>query len=96
MYNIYENLAAIHMKKTTLYNNKPIYLGTCILDLSKTLMYDFYYDYIKTKYGNRATLLFTDTDSVVYNIQTNDIYADIANDIDGRCDTSEYPKRSIV
>ena len=62
------------------------------LDLSNTLMYNFHYDYIKTKYRNRATLLFIDTDSVVYNIQTNDVYMDIANDIDGRFDTSEYSK----
>ena len=58
-----ENLIAVHMKKTKLYFNKPVYLGMSILDLSKSLMYDFRYNYIKTKYGDKAKLLFTDTDS---------------------------------
>jgi len=52
-----ENLIAIHMKRTKLFYNKPIYLGMCILDISKTLMYDFHYDYIKTKYGDKGKLL---------------------------------------
>ena len=57
-----ENLIAVHMKKTKLYFNKPVYLGMNILDLSKSLMYDFHYNYIKTKYGDRAKLLFIDID----------------------------------
>ena len=57
-----ENLIAVHMKKTKLYFNKPVYLGMSILDLSKSLMYDFHYNYIKAKYGDKAKLLFTDTD----------------------------------
>ena len=57
-----ENLIAVHMKKTKLYFNKPVYLGISILDLSKSIMYDFHYNYIKTKYGDNAKLLFTDTD----------------------------------
>ena len=64
----------------------------CIFDLNKTLMNDFNWNYIKTNYGNGTTLLLTDTDSVVYDIQTNDVYADITEDVDGRFDTSEYPK----
>ena len=87
-----ENLIAIHMKRTKLYYNKPIYLGMSILDLSKTLMYDFHYNYIKSKYGDRAKLLFTDTDSLAYEIKTDDFYADIAPDIRSRFDTSDYPK----
>src|SRR5688572_17495544 len=86
-----ENLIAIHMKRTKLYYNKPIYLGMCILDLSKTLVYDFHYNYIKKKYEDRAKLLFTDTDSLAYEIKTEDFYADIAPDIRSRFDTSDYP-----
>ena len=87
-----ENLVAVHMKRTKIEYNKPIYLGMCILDLSKTLMYDFHYNYIKKKYGDRASLLFTDTDSLSYEIKTEDFYADIAADVEERFDTSDYPK----
>ena len=86
-----ENLIAIHMKKTKLVFNKPVYLGMCILDLSKTLMYDFHYNYIKTKYGSKAKLLFTDTDSLAYEIQTEDFYKDISGDIASKFDTSNFP-----
>jgi len=87
-----ENLIAVHMKRTKLVYNKPIYLGMCILDLSKTLMYDFHYNYIKKKYGDDAMLLFTDTDSLAYEIKTENFYKDINNDIESRFDTSGYPE----
>ena len=86
-----ENLVAVHMKKTQLYCNKPGYLGTSILDLSKSLMYDFPYSYIKTKYGDKAKLLFTDTDSLAYDIKSKDFYKDINPDIEKRFGTSDYP-----
>ena len=72
-----ENLIATQMKKTKLYFNKQVYLGMSILNLSKSLMYDFQYNYIKTKYGNKAKLLVTDTDSLAQEIRTNDFYKDI-------------------
>ena len=87
-----ENLISVHMKKTSLTMNKPVYLGMCILDLSKTIMYDFHYNYIKTKYGNKAKLLFTDTDSFMYEIETEDFYKDISEDVKDRFDTSDYPE----
>ena len=86
-----ENLIAIHMKRTKLLYNKPIYLGMCILDISKTHMYDFHYNYIKAKYDEAAKLLFTDTDSLCYEIKTEDFYSDISADVESKFDTSEYP-----
>ena len=85
-----ESLVSVHMKKTSLTMNKPVYLGMSILDLSKTLMYDFHYNYVIAKYGNKAKLLFTDTDSFLYEIQTEDFYKDISGDVKDRFDTSEY------
>ena len=76
-----ENLVAVHMKKIKLYFNKPVYLGMSILDLSKSLMYDFHYNYIKTKHGDKVKLLFIDTDSLAYEIKTKDFYKDINPDM---------------
>ena len=86
-----EDLVAIHMKKTKLVFNKPVYIGMCILDLSKTLMYNFHYNYIKQKYKDKAKLLFTDTDSLMYEIQTEDFYEDLSADVKHMFDTSDYP-----
>ena len=86
-----KDLVAVHMHKTTIHLRKPIYLGMSILDLSKTLMYGFHYNHIKKKYGDRANLLFTDTDSLCYDIQTRDFYDDIRNDVPSMYDTSAYP-----
>ena len=85
---ISENLLIIEMKKTEVKMNKPIYLGMSILDISKTLMYEFWYDYIKPKYGDRAKLCYTDTDSFVIYIETEDFYKDIVNNVERWFDTS--------
>ena len=88
-----ENLIACHMKKTEVYFNKPIYVGQAILDLSKTLMFDFHYNYIRDLFGDKAELLFTDTDSLMYLMQTEDFYQDINKDIKRKFDTSDYPEK---
>ena len=89
-----ENLVAVHKIKETITLNRPAYVGMCILNLSKTLMYDFHYNYIKQKYDNKAKLLlFTDTDSLTYEIQTDDVYADFWSDKD-KFDNSDYNKES--
>ena len=87
-----ENLVACHMKKTEVYFNKPIFVRQAILDISKTLMFDFHYNYIRKKYGDKAELLFTDTDSLMYLIQTKDFYKDIKKDVKRKFDTSDYPE----
>ena len=89
----HENLVAVHMKKNFLKLDKPSYVGMCILDLSKVLMYDFHYNFIKKKYGDRAILLFTDTDSLCYIILTDDVYQDLFNHRD-MFDNSDYSKSS--
>ena len=70
--------------------NKPIYLGFSILEISKTLMYEFWYDYMKPKHDNKVKLCYMDTDSLIMNIKTNDFYEDIASDIENRFDTSNH------
>jgi len=87
-----ENLVAVHMKKTELVFNKPVYLRMSIQDLSKTLMYDFHYNYMKVKYGDNCTLLITDTDSLMYEVKTEDFYTDIREDVRERFDTSNFPQ----
>ena len=87
---ISEDLSIIEMKKTKVKMNKPIYLGLSILEISKTLMYEFWYDYMKPKYNDNVKLCYMDTDSLIMNIKTNDFYEDIANDVENRFDTSNY------
>ena len=88
---INEYLSMIKLRQTSVYWNKPTSVGFCVLELSKLLMYQFHYDYIVKKYGKNATLLFTDTDSLCYEITTPDIYKDMQADKD-LFDTSDYPK----
>ena len=78
------------MKKTKVKMNKPIYLRSSILEIRKILMYGFWYDYMKPKYGNDVKLCYMDTDSFIMNIKTNGFYEDIANDVENRFDTSNY------
>ena len=85
-----EKLLAIEMKKTQIIMNKPAYLGLSILDLGKTVMYECWCDYVKPKYGEKARLCYMDTDSFIFHVKTNDIYKDIAEDIEKRFDTSNY------
>ena len=80
------------MRKTKVVMNKPVYLGQAILDISKTLMYDFWYDYLKPKYGDKVKLCYMDTDSFIVHIETEDFYKDIAMDVDKWFDTSAYDK----
>ena len=90
-----DDLLAIEMKKTKIIMNKPVYLGQAILDISKTLMYDFYYGYIKPKYNNSVKLAYMDTDSFIMQIFTNDFYSDINNDVKKWFDTSCYSNKPI-
>ena len=79
---------AIEMHKTEVLINKPVYLGQAILDISKTLMYEFYHDYLKLKYKGKLKLCYTDTGSFIVHIETEDFYKDIACDVDKWFDTS--------
>ena len=90
-----ENLEAIKMKKTKVNMDKPVHLGLSILEISKTLMYEFWYDYIKPKYQDNAKLYYMDTNSFIINIKSEDFYEDIADDVEKRFDTSNYECNSI-
>ena len=85
---ISEDLSIFEMKKTKVKMNKPIHLGLSILEISKILMYEFWYDYMKPKYNDNVRLCYMDTDSFVMHIKTNDFYKDIASDVENRFDTS--------
>ena len=91
------DLMSCEMEKVKVKMNKPVYLGQAILDLSKTIMYEFQYDYMKKKYDKESLkLCYMDTDSLVYRIRTEDFYKDIAEDVEARFDTSGYvPDRPL-
>lgn len=88
-----ENFVAVHMNKLKILYNKPIYTGFSILDISKTVIYDFFYNFIKKKFGNDASLLYTDTDSLILKVFTDDFYRVIAENPDN-FDTSNYPEQN--
>ena len=91
-----ENLMGCEMGKIKVVMNKPVYLGQVILDLSKIVMYEFHYDYMAPKYGKKLDICYMDTDSLIYNIEMEDFYNDIAEDVPARFDTSGYnPDRPL-
>ena len=87
---ISEDLSIIEMKKTKVEMNKPIYLGLSILEISKILINEFWYDYMKPKYNDKVRLCYMDMDSFVMHIKTDDFYKDITRDVENRFDTSNY------
>ena len=78
------------MRKTQIITDKAVYLGLSILDLSKTVMYDFWYDYVKPKYGENLKLCYMDMDSFIFHVKTDDIYKDFAEDVEKRFYTSNF------
>ena len=90
-----DNLTAVHMYKDKLKLNRPIYVGMSILDLSKHLMYDYYYNHLKLQYKNNCSLLYIDTDSFLLYIETDDVYKDIENNAE-QYDTSNYDKNHFL
>ena len=93
---ISKDLLIMEMKKTKVKMNKAIYLGQAMLDISKTLMYKFWYDYIKPKYGDKARLCYMDTDSLIMNIKTEGFYKDIAGDVERWYGTSNYDEKDKI
>ena len=87
-----ENLLEIEMKKTQILMHKPVYLGLSILDLSKTIIYEFWYDHLKLKYCVKVNLCYMDTDSFIVHVKTNNIYKDIAEDVEKRFGTSNFKR----
>ena len=87
-----QNLSAIEMRKSSISINKLVYLGLSILDLSKTVKYKFWYLYVKPKYGENAKLCYMDIDSFIVHVKTDDIYKDIAENVEARFDTSNFEK----
>ena len=94
LHKIFDNdLVVIHKNKVTLMLNKPAYIGMCILELSEVLVYKFHYDYIKNKCGTNSRLLITDTDTLMYEIKTEDVYEDFSHNNE-MFDCSNYSTNS--
>ena len=87
-----ENLMAIEMKKTGAFMNKPVYISQAVLDISKTLMYEFYQGYFQPQYADKVKLCYMDTDSFIIYIQTDEFDKDISKDAKERFDASRYSK----
>jgi hypothetical protein len=87
-----ENLTAIHTRKKSIWLNKPIFVGACILDFAKQILYDFYYNSMVSIYKTRLKLIMTDTDSLLMHVSTDNIYTDIVKNFPEKLDLSNYPK----
>jgi len=85
-----ENLVAIEMRKLEVKFDKPIYVGMCILDISKTCLYEFHHEYMLPQYREKCKIMYTDTDSLIYHIECDDVYNIMKRDI-AKFDTSDYP-----
>ncbi|KMQ85714.1 hypothetical protein RF55_15565, partial [Lasius niger] len=85
-----ENLIAVELRKLEVKFNKPIYVGMCILDISKVCLYEFHYEYMSPLYRDKCRVMYTDTDSLIYHIECDDVYENMKRDI-ARFDTSDYP-----
>lgn len=90
-----DELVAVNMAKTEVLLSKPMYIGAAVLDISKTLMFKFHYEKMRARYGDKARLLMTDTDSLVYQVFTDDVYVDMTTHSDD-FDTSGYPKDHML
>ena len=89
-----DSLVAVEMKVVEIHYEKPLYVGFCVLEISKHVMYEFYYNFLKAKYGDRICLLYTDTDSLIVSIKTVNVYNDMKDNVN-KFDTSNYPESNI-
>ncbi|XP_025163607.1 uncharacterized protein LOC112590645 [Harpegnathos saltator] len=89
-----ENLVAVELRKLEVKFNKPIYVGMCILDISKTCLYEFHHEYMSPLYREKCKVLYTDTDSLIYHVMSDDVYELMKRDI-ARFDTSDYSQNNI-